>query len=570
MRAKLLILISFPVALYVFSSVYWINRYETDVKLLSKTLFETTNKVSTLVLNGDRDMYQSLTAFQFVESGLLDEEAAKQMKADMIMNAEQAVSRVEETYGYIEKEGLSELTKLAGSDSIRAIVAGFRRAFPIWVDQAQQEMNNGQSSKSEALLAQFEEAREELNVIGEIMDEYANSQTSRIIQETDVMKKTSIIGIIFCLIAVCLIAAIIVRGISRMVRYVVSLATAAAKGDLREQPAVRHSRDELGQIAYSIEAMIAGLRQLVSSISHNSNQVSAASAQMQDTSQQSVEAAAYVAADIQEVNNGMEVQARAAEETSRSMEEMAAGIGRIAVNTTSIFEYSSSTSVNAEQGQNQLNQLDKQMEEIKAVISQLSVIIAKLNERSNEIGMIAENITTFSNQTNILSLNASIEAARAGEHGRGFTVVASEIRKLAAQSLQSAIVINQLVSETQGEVMNASLVMETTLNEVNQGSRLMVDASESFASIRGSIQHITTQIHDNSAIAQQLSASSEEISATMEQSAHMAQTNMASTQSVAAATEEQLALMEDIASASEQLRSIVLELDKSVATFKVN
>jgi methyl-accepting chemotaxis protein len=207
------------------------------------------------------------------------------------------------------------------------------------------------------------------------------------------------------------------------------------------------------------------------------------------------------------------------------------------------------------------------MQGIKEVIEKLAGIVTKLNERSNEIGSIAENITSFSNQTSILSLNASIEAARAGEHGRGFAVVAGEIRKLAAQSLQSADIINQLVTSTQSEMSHASNVMDATLGEVAKGGDLMKKVNESFTMIRDSIQSIAAQIHDNSAITEEMSASSEEVSATMEQSAHAAQNNLSSTQNVAAATQEQLALMEEIERSASHLQDIVSELDRSVSTF---
>ncbi|MBW7473615.1 methyl-accepting chemotaxis protein [Paenibacillus oenotherae] len=570
LRVKLVLLAAFPIVLYIVSTVYWMERYETDMNDLTQSLFETTNKVNTLVLNADRDFYQSLAALQVLESNLSDPTKAKQMQEDFVANAEQAQERIDEAFGILESNGMLDLKKQDGDLSIRMIADAFHANYPKWYKDAENAAMDGRSKVfNPELMVIFDETREGINIIGEILDENATNQIKKINEETAQMKNVSGISLVICLLLIFAVGFAIIRNIARMIRYVNKLTSAVSEGDLRDQPSIKHSGDEIGAIAYALEGMISKVRGLVVTISDNAMQVSSASEQMNASAKQSATAAAHVAEEIQEVNEGMEVQARGAEETSRAIDEMAVGIGKIAENTSLISEASLKTSDDAERGQTQLEQLDNQMKGIKTVIEQLSGIIAKLNERSNEIGLIAENITTFSNQTNILSLNASIEAARAGEHGRGFSVVAGEIRKLAAQSLHSADVINQLVTATQGEMANASNVMSSTLSEVAVGSQLMMQVNDSFTHIREEIQSIASQIHDNSAITEQMSASSQQVSATMEQSASAARTNMSNTQNVASATQEQLAVMEEIAHSSDHLRGIVDELERSVATFKI-
>lgn len=569
LRAKLLLLISIPILMYAGSNVYILSKYDADMTS-ANALFAKTNDITTNVLNADRDLYQSLSAYQLLKSGGLSQEQAASAQEDMLANVKQASERLQKAEELVQAANMMNLKKSDGETTVKEIIASFREDFKVWVDELGSSLavQDGTAPNS-AFMNQFTGLRGSLDSISQILEEYASAQSEQSKQQLDDFKVQTYIGIACCVILIGLICYFIIRNMYRVVGYMITLTRAVAEGDLRPRQAFKRGNDELGKIADSIETMADSLRGLIGTISANAEHVSASSKQMQLASKQSTESASGVAVDIQRVGDGMETQTRAAEESARAIVEMAVGIARVAENTSTISEYSRTTSQKAEKGQQQIDKLVSQMQGIKDVIQSLSGIVGSLNERSREIGQIAEQITTFSNQTNILSLNASIEAARAGEHGRGFTVVAGEIRNLAAASLQSASTINELVSATQGEVSNATGAMTKTLAEVEHGSKLLANVTESFTHIRGSIQSIASQIHDNSAITEQMSASSEQVSATMEQSAHAAQQNLESTRNVASATEEQLALMEEITSSADQLQRIVLQLTESVSTFKV-
>ena len=78
---------------------------------------------------------------------------------------------------------------------------------------------------------------------------------------------------------------------------------------------------------------------------------------------------------------------------------------------------------------------------------------AMINLQSlSRINEMVDQILDITNQTNLLSLNASIEAARAGEAGKGFAVVASEIGNLAQSSSQTATQIQTICNETNKNV----------------------------------------------------------------------------------------------------------------------
>lgn len=89
--------------------------------------------------------------------------------------------------------------------------------------------------------------------------------------------------------------------------------------------------------------------------------------------------------------------------------------------------------------------------EEKNLVIDASTLIGELKSASNEMGQVIHSIREIAARTNLLSLNSAIEAARAGEAGRGFSVVASEIKKLANSSLTSTKESTKIIENIQNK-----------------------------------------------------------------------------------------------------------------------
>lgn len=396
-----------------------------------------------------------------------------------------------------------------------------------------------------------------------------NVPTVEVTESVAALGWISLTTILVVLILATIIIALFARSIARPIRILEQAVNTVAAGDLSETNMGIRSNDEIGRLAKSFKQMVGNVRDLIKQISSNAEHLAASSEELTASAGQSSQAANQVAISIQGVASGAKAQMNAANDSASVVTEMSAGIEEIAANAASVASQTEAAADKAAKGGAAVDKAVSQMSQIEQTVNTSAQGVAKLGERSKEIGQIVGTISGIAGQTNLLALNAAIEAARAGEQGRGFAVVADEVRKLAEQSEEAAKKIAGLIGEIQTDTDKAVQAMQQGTQEVKTGADVVNAAGTSFREIADMVTEVSDQVKQISTAIHEMASGSQRIVESVYKIDDLSKKSAGEAQSVSAATEEQLASMEEIATSSKALASLAQELQTAVAKFRL-
>lgn len=517
---------------------------------LADSLAETSNFLSTQI--------RSYT--QFGEKEYLD---AYQQEINETKTREKVLERLQEIR--IPSELFALVTKAKNESDALAVLEA----------QAIMAVEAGQLEQAREFVLgdQYKAAKEKMGQYLTEFEDGLRNMSETYMQDTYkiMMRNFSIAIILIVLLSVSMIGSfIILRKKIRPLQKITEIADRVADGNLTiEQIQSKSTKDEVSQLAASINKMVGNLQTLVKQVQASSEQVAASAEELSASSEQSSRATEEVTTTIQELAAGADEQVQNVGETHDVIEQIQSSIKQISANSESSIQTSNKATEKAFEGNEAISVSVKQMNSINESVNELAEVIKGLGESSKEIGQIVNVITGIADQTNLLALNAAIEAARAGEQGKGFAVVADEVRKLAEQSSESAQQISRLIADIQHETEKAVLSMEETNHEVKNGIELVNTAGESFQQIHESVVEVQENITEVNSAVNDMSDGVGKVVASAELVKEVANRAAFGAQNVSAASEEQLASMEEIAASSQSLSQLADELQGQIGRFKI-
>lgn len=397
----------------------------------------------------------------------------------------------------------------------------------------------------------------------------ATLDEKEIINDTNsILTTTSIITLVISLTSIIL-SLLLSRGIAENIKKLKGVFEKASKGDLTVSM-VTYTKDEFMDLSNSFNEMIRNISRLMENVTKSSKTVLETSSNLASMSQEVTASISEVSKAIEDVSQGATTQSQNVQNGVLEMNDLSNRLDKISKNSYEMDKLSEKTKELGSKGLSMVDILAEKSNKTKLASNEVNDIVQDMNESTKIINTISEKISQITEQTNLLSLNASIEAARAGEAGKGFAVVAEEIRKLAEQSKTATEEIKNIIVNIQEKSNTVVKAIKVTEQVINEQDLSVNNTHDIFNEILNSIGGMINKVEEVKLSVADIDKKKCRVVTEIENISSISQENAAVSEEVTASTEEISGAMDKYTEYADELQLLAEKLNLEIKRFKIN
>lgn len=281
----------------------------------------------------------------------------------------------------------------------------------------------------------------------------------------------------------------------RPVQKMTSVIDRIAEGDFSQNIEASGS-DEIAVMSRNMQMFISQMQNTITDITATAEWLNKQSVNNEQVSDSLMVSSKNQEASMEALRTLVQELTDEAEQVAAQMDDLSELIRRTHTDGNLARELMQESVMMSQSGKEDMGHINEGMANIHSSMNQLAEQITKVGAAMEQIGEMVNIIMDIAEETNLLSLNASIEAARAGEAGRGFSVVAEQIGKLAANSSTAADDIAKLTTDIRQSVDEAVTDMDASVSEVEKSVTTVAAARETFEQLYGKVEATSRRVDE--------------------------------------------------------------------------
>lgn len=378
-----------------------------------------------------------------------------------------------------------------------------------------------------------------------------------------------IMGISIVLIALIIYFSFAARkAITRPTKELNTLLKLARQGDFTKS-ANYDSKDELGEVILNYNQMASEVKELLKQVHSSAISVDDANRKLQEASEKTTEASVHISHEATDLSKATMRSVEQITSNTEAMQEIASGVELISERIEYIEKNIDKTVTEANEGVHFVSFNMDQMRQIERAVKQTDDMMEVLVRHSDEIGKVIQLIHSIAEDTNLLALNAAIEAARAGESGKGFSVVATEVKKLATQSVQSTKVIEEIIGKIQKDTTESRVLMNKAIESVQTGIDTTSQTASKFQEIVAGVNEIGPHIGEVSSTINSITDHTKEVASSSLKLNDVSEQNAEKIEQVTNSTVDQIEATKRIHEEIQTITKNIQSLKHTLYRFKI-